>query len=84
MAEQKRFEEWEVKCNECARYWDSSCDGVCEDDKKTCMSYVATRSVVIPAQIRTLQEDIKSLRTHLAFIYSMQIGWGIAKVMGWL
>ena len=84
MSEQKRFEEWEVKCNECARYWDSSCDGVCKDDKKTCMSYVATRSVVIPAQIRTLQEDVKHLRKHLVIIYIIQMIWTVAYIMGWL
>lgn len=84
MAEQKRFEEWEqVNCNECARWWDSSCDGVCKGDKKVCMSYVATRSVVIPAQIKRLTKVVKGLVWSVSFIIISLI-FHYLSVMGWL
>lgn len=58
----KRFEDWEeVNCNECARYWDSSCDGVNKDNRKPCNSFIATRSIIIPEQIEKLREDVKVL-----------------------
>ena len=63
MSDLKRFEDWEqVDCNECARYWDSSCDGVSKDTKKPCNSYLATRSVVIPAKIKKLEDEVASIR----------------------
>lgn len=59
----KRFEDWEkVDCNECARYWDSSCDGVSKGSSKPCNSYLATRSVVIPARLKALEKSNKWLR----------------------
>ena len=58
MSEQpKRFEDWEkVDCNDCARYWDSSCDGVSKGSEKPCNSFLATRNVVIPSKIKALEE----------------------------
>lgn len=54
--ENKRFEEWtcKVDCNDCERWWTNQCDGVFKDKEKPCMSYIATREVVIPAQIKRL------------------------------
>lgn len=64
----KRFEDWEkVDCNECARYWDSSCDGVSKGSSKPCNSYVATRSVVIPARLKVLEKRVKWLTGIIAF-----------------
>lgn len=58
----KRFEDWEqVDCNECARYWDSSCDGVSKDSKRPCNSYLATRSIVIPARLTDLEKRVSKL-----------------------
>ena len=55
----KRFEEWEqVDCNQCARYWDSSCDGA---EKRICNSYLATREVIIPEQIKRLNKRLDIL-----------------------
>lgn len=55
----KRFEEWEeVDCNECARYWDSSCDGNLTDSRVGCNSYLATRSVVLPAKLKSLEKRV--------------------------
>jgi hypothetical protein len=62
----KRFDEWEqVDCNDCSHYWDNSCDGVkavIDAPRKLCTSFLPTRSVVIPLQI-------KSLITHLKWLY---------------
>ena len=75
MSEHKRFEDWEeVDCNECARYWDSSCDAVDKDSKRHCTSYLATRSIVIPLQI-------KALRSHIIWLYGMIILEGITIVI---
>lgn len=78
----KIFQDWEeVDCNECARYWDSSCDGV-QEKRKVCNSYVATRSIVLPAKIEKLENDIiawkvytvTSLITLFAYILFHSIG----------
>ena len=75
MSETKRFSDWqEVDCNECAHYWDSSCDGSCKGSKKPCTSFLATRSVVIPLQI-------KALREHLRWLYGVVILEAIAIVV---
>ena len=58
-----RFDDWNetVNCNECARYWDSSCDGVSCGVKRTCTSFLATRSVVIPEQLNAVRDVVKWL-----------------------
>ena len=62
MSEQKRFENWEeVDCNDCACYWDNSCDGVIPPSQKLCNSFKATRRIVIPAQIKALEKRVKWL-----------------------
>ena len=59
----KRFEDWqEVDCNDCARYWDSSCDGV-QAFQKPCNSFLAARKIVIPAQMKALEKRVDKLRT---------------------
>lgn len=93
--EPKRFEDWvrNVDCNNCAKYWDSSCDGVkCDTNsdkalqgsRRLCNSYLPTRSVVIPAQIQDLQWRTERLRKHLLILYGTNIIMLIAYIMGWL
>lgn len=70
--EPKRFSEWvEVDCNECQRYWDNSCDG-CKDalkgSKTPCNSFLATRSVIIPQEIKQLKKAVKGLKTAVAIL----------------
>lgn len=70
--EPKRFSEWvEVDCNECQRYWDNSCDG-CKDtlkgSKMPCNSFLATRSVIIPQEIKQLKKAVKGLKTAVAIL----------------
>ena len=63
----KRFDNWEeVDCNECARSWDSSCDGSKKDSKRLCNSFMATRSVILPEQLKALQSEIK--RVYFAIV----------------
>lgn len=67
MAKEKRFEDWpRVDCDECARYWDSSCDGVKEGSEKECKSFVASRKVTIPARLKKVEDDVGRLK--IAFI----------------
>lgn len=66
--DKKRFQDWvEVDCNECARYWDSSCDGS-GGRRNPCNSFLATRSVVIPEQIKSLQKRVQWLSWILLII----------------
>jgi hypothetical protein len=83
LSEPKRFEEWEVDCNDCARYWDSSCDGV-QAHSKPCNSFQATRSVILPAELDALRDALTGLTTAVAFIGLVQFGMVISLVMGWL
>lgn len=65
MSESKRFEDWiHVDCNECARYWDSSCDGV-QATQKPCNSFLASRKVQIPEQIKGLEKRCDRLRVGI-------------------
>ena len=60
-SESKRFEDWvKVDCNDCAKYWDSSCDGP-QGPHRPCNSYLATRSVVIPAKLKSLEKRVRWL-----------------------
>jgi hypothetical protein len=63
------FSEWEdCDCNECEHYLDSSCDGVDKGKKKQCGQFSATRSVIIPEQIKRLQKVVKGLVWAVTFI----------------
>ena len=63
---EKRFDNWtDVDCNECANYWTSSCDGASEGARKPCNSFIAQRSVNIPAEIKSLRKQVKGLETSL-------------------
>lgn len=62
----KRFDNWDVDCNECANYWTNSCDGVSKGVKKPCNSFLAQRSISIPSEIKSLRSALKWLT--VAFI----------------
>lgn len=68
--ESKVFSEWDtVDCNGCSHYWDDSCSGVPKDKKRNCSSFVATRRVVIPEQIRELEVQIKNLKISVNLLW---------------
>lgn len=66
----KIFEDWEeVDCNNCERYWLNQCDGAKTHGKGSnlpCTSFLATRSIVIPEQIKSLQEE--NMRTRVCIV----------------
>lgn len=61
----KRFDGWdEVDCNDCAHYWDSSCDGVktsVKGSQKPCNGFLASRKVDIPQKIERLRKVVRGL-----------------------
>ena len=63
MSKQPVFDDWNdlVECNDCTHYWNDTCDGVKKGSQKPCTSFLATRSVVIPAQVKSLQNALKWL-----------------------
>lgn len=76
MSEQKRFENWEeVDCNDCACYWDNSCDGVIPPSQKLCNSFKATRKIVIPAKIKALEKRVEWLE------WAIGIGFTIVGIL---
>jgi len=78
--ESKRFQDWtEVDCNQCARYWDSSCDAV-QGTGKPCNSYIATRNIVIPAKIERLTTVSKLLLWNTLFLDVILI----FQLIGWM
>lgn len=75
--EPKRFEDWqEVDCNECERWWTNQCDGaktLGKGSKMPCNSFLATRKVVIPEQIKRLQTAITRTRVCIVLLAVAQI-----------
>lgn len=69
----KRFDEWDVDCNECELYWVNQCDGVQKAQKRTCTSFKATRSVVIPQELNALKTRLKWLTGVLACLGASQV-----------
>jgi hypothetical protein len=71
----KRFEGWDVPvdCNDCEKYWDGSCDGVCKAQERHCTAFKATRSVVIPEQIKSLRTRLKWLTGAFAVLSVIQL-----------
>jgi hypothetical protein len=73
----KIFEDWdEIDCNECAKYWDNSCDGVkssLNGSKRLCNSFLATRSVVIPQELKRLKTAIKWLKWSVVILAVIEL-----------
>ena len=81
MGNAKRFGDWkEVDCNDCSHYWDNSCDGSCKGSQRVCNSFLATRSVIIPAQIDKLRNDVKWLGIGLILETIMLVILGVIAV----
>lgn len=81
----KRFEDWTtVDCNECEHYWTNSCDGACKGSQKPCNSFLATRSVIIPEQIKSLRSQIRWLYCGYVAYVILFILSIVFQVMGWL
>lgn len=63
--QQRIFDDFQVDCNECKHYWDSSCDGVPIENKRNCTSFIATRTYDIPEQIKWLRDELRALQTTI-------------------
>ena len=69
MSESKRFEDWnEVDCNDCQHYWTDTCDGTTVGSEKRCNSFVATKRVDIPEQIKWLRGRVNGLNWAFIFV----------------
>ena len=64
----KRFDDYNVECNDCAHYWDDSCSGTQVGTTKACRDYKATRTVDIPKQIKQLEKRIDNLENRKIII----------------
>lgn len=64
-----RFDDWSVDCNECRHYWDDSCSGAGKGTIKGCRDYQATRSIVIPEQIKKLEESVSNLKLNVRILW---------------
>lgn len=64
----KRFDDYNVECNDCAHYWDDSCSGAQVGTTKACRDYKATRTVDIPKQIKQLEKRIDNLENSRLII----------------
>ena len=85
----KRFEDWEeVDCNECVHWWDNSCDGVTprkmneKGSKMPCNSFLATRNVVIPLQIKSLQRANTRMRVCISLLIVADILHCLVHIFG--
>ena len=73
--EQKIFDDFpSVDCNECELYWLNQCDGVHKARERTCNTFKASRSVVIPQEIKWLKTRLKWLVGALVLLGIIQIG----------
>lgn len=83
---EKRFDEWTtVDCNECVHWWDNSCDGAKTLGKGSnlrCTSFLATRKVIIPLQIKRLQNDVKWLKIGIVSIAIIDMVFTLLLIFG--
>jgi hypothetical protein len=68
------FDEFpKVYCEDCSHYWDNSCNGVLKGSEKLCNSFLATRSVVIPEEIKSLKTALKAHRRAIIMMVFTQL-----------
>jgi hypothetical protein len=63
--ENKIFDDYEVECNLCEKYWLNQCDGVKCGQTRKCTSYVAVKRVDIPEKVDENRRDIHDLKIAL-------------------
>ena len=66
--ERKVFDDYEVECNTCEKYWINQCDGVKPGEPRKCNSYVAVRKMDVVQQIDKNTKDIKFLKNMSIFV----------------
>lgn len=85
MSDPKRFDDYTevVDCNDCSHYWDSSCDGVSKGSKTACNSFLATRNVVIPERLNSLEKRIKRLTISTLLVELVVMLHLVSHIVGW-
>lgn len=81
-----RFDDWDevVDCNDCKHYYDETCDGTLTGKQKPCKTFLATRRVDIPLQIKSLQRAVKWLVGAYAVLVAIWIVHILFHVIGWV
>ena len=78
MSKPKVFDDFPtVDCNECEHWWTNQCDGASSGSQRTCGSYLPTRGIVIPAQIKALQSAVQWLIGAVALLAIAVICLGV-------
>jgi hypothetical protein len=73
---------FKVDCNDCQHYWTDACDGVYKGSEKRCNSFVATRRVDIPEQIKWLRKRVDGLNWAFIFVALVVLIYGLVDVFG--
>ena len=72
-----------VDCNECERWWMNQCDGADKGTTMRCNSFLATRSVIIPAKIERLTVTVKMLVWAVCALSASVILHHLSILFGW-
>ena len=70
MADEKKvFDDFpRVDCNDCEHYYTNQCDGVHKGSEKPCTSFLATRRVVLPEELKRCQRACESLEKRFLWL----------------
>lgn len=82
MEDKKIFDEYQVECNECQRYWNDQCDGVREGTTKPCTSFLATRRTNIPEQIKNLEKRLVRAENSIGILAIGLVIAGVGIILG--
>ena len=73
----KIFDDYNVDCNDCQRYWNDQCDGVKQGSTRLCKEFLATRRTNIPDQIEKLSQRLTIAEKSIATLFGIVIGIAI-------
>lgn len=80
-----RFDDFTpVDCLDCQHYWTDACDSLAIGSQKPCTAFLATRSIDIPLQIKTLQKALKWLTGGVLILAAFQLAELVAKLINWM
>lgn len=75
--DKKIFDDYNVDCNDCQRYWNDQCDGVKPGSTRLCKEFLATRRTNIPDQIEKLSQRLETAEKSIAVLFGVAIGIAI-------
>lgn len=73
MENNKIFDDYNVDCNDCQRYWNDQCDGVKQGSTRLCKEFLATRRTNIPDQIEKLSQRLVEVEKSIAIMVCIVI-----------